>query len=87
MTLVPTEPGQGVVFELAVRKVGGSLAVVLPEELINRLSIQDGSLLYLVEAPDGGCRLLPHHPAFQAQMAKAHDIVGRYRNTLQILAR
>ena len=75
MTLVPTKPGQGVVSELGVHEVGDSLAVALPEEVISRLSIQDGT------------PLLPHDPGFQARMAKAHDIIGRYRNTLHALAR
>ena len=61
--------------EPAVRDVGDPVAVVLPEEVVSRLSIQDG------------IPLLPHDPGFQAQMAKAHDIIGRYRNALQILAR
>ncbi len=72
--------------ELKVRKIGNSLGVVLPKEVVNRLSTQDGAALYLVEAPDGGYRLVPHDPAFQDRMAKAEDIIGRYRNTLHVLA-
>ena len=87
MTRVPIKPSQGVVSELAVREVGDSVTVALPKEIVSQLSTQDGIPLYLMEAPDGGDRLLPHDPGFQAQMAKAHDIIGRYRNALQILAR
>ena len=44
--------------ELKVRKIGNSLGVVLPKEVITRLNTGDGEPLYLVEAPDGGYRLV-----------------------------
>ncbi len=72
--------------ELKVRKFGNSLGVVLPKEVIGRLKTEDGAALYLVEAPDGGYRLVPHDPGFEAKMAKAEDIISRYRNALHVLA-
>ena len=72
--------------ELKVRKVGNSLGVVLPKEVIARLNTRDGAPLYLTETPDGGYRLVPHDPAFKAKMAKAEDIISRYGNTLRVLA-
>lgn len=73
--------------ELKVRKFGNSLGVVLPKEVINRLQTKDGAPLFLIEAPDGGYRLTPYDPAFEEKMAKAEDIIGRYRNTLHVLAK
>ena len=72
--------------ELKVRKFGNSLGVVLPKEVISRLASKDGAPLYLVDSPDGGYRLVPFDPGFEAKMAKAEDIIGRYRNTLHVLA-
>lgn len=72
--------------ELKVRKIGNSLGVVLPKEVIARLNTQDGAPLYLTETPEGGYRLVPYDPAFEAKMAKAEDIISRYRNTLHVLA-
>ena len=72
--------------ELKVRKFGNSLGVVLPKEVIARLNTQDGAPLYLTEMPDGGYRLVPYDPAFEKKMAKADDIISRYRNTLHVLA-
>ncbi len=72
--------------ELKVRKFGHSLGVVLPREVINRLHTEDGSPLFLIEMPDGGYRLTPGDPAFAQKMAKAEDIINRYRNTLHVLA-
>jgi len=73
--------------QLKVRKFGNSLGVVLPKEAINRLQTGDGELLFLIEAADGGYRLTPYDPAFEKKMAKAEDIMGRYRNTLHVLAK
>jgi putative addiction module antidote len=72
--------------ELKVRKFGNSLGVVLPKEVINRLHTEDGRPLFLIETPDGGYRLTPYDPVFEQKMAKAEDIIGRYRNTLHVLA-
>nr|WP_231866827.1 AbrB family transcriptional regulator [Acetobacter malorum] len=75
-----------VMVELKVRKFGNSLGVVLPKEVISRLNTQDGAPLYLTEAPDGGYRLVPYDPEFETKMAKAEDIMRRYRDTLHVLA-
>ncbi len=70
-----------------VRKFGNSLGVVLPKEVINRLHTGDGERLFLIEAPHGDYRLTPYDPAFEKKMAKAKDIMGRYRNTLHALSK
>ena len=73
--------------ELKVRKFGNSLGVVLPKDVINRLQTKDGQALYLIEAPDGSYNLTPYDPGFEEKMAKAEDIISRYRNTLHVLAK
>lgn len=72
--------------ELQVRKLGDSFGIVLPQEVINRLQTGDGEPLFLIETPDG-YRLTSYNPAFEEKMAKAEDIMSRYRNTLQVLAK
>ena len=78
---------EAAMIELKVRKFGNSLGVVLPEEVISRLQTKDGDPLFLLEGSEGSYRLSPHDPAFEAKMAKAEDIIGRYRNTLHELAK
>lgn len=73
--------------ELKVRKFGNSLGVVLPKEVINRLHSGDGEKLFLIEDADGSYRLTPYDPAFEKKMARADDIIDRYRNTLHVLAK
>ena len=73
--------------ELKVRKIGNSLGVVLPKEAISRLRAGDGDRLFLIEGPNGAYQLTPYDPVFGKKMAKAEDIIGRYRNTLHTLAK
>ncbi|GGA44231.1 AbrB/MazE/SpoVT family DNA-binding domain-containing protein [Pelagibacterium lentulum] len=73
--------------ELKVRKIGNSLGVVLPKEVVSRLNTRDGEQLYLSETPDGGYRLVPFDPEFENKMSKAEDIMHRYRDTLHVLAK
>jgi putative addiction module antidote len=72
---------------LKLRKFGNSLGVVLPKEVVARLNSKEGDAVFLTEAPDGGYRLVPYDPGFEAKMAKAEDIMSRFRNTLRILAK
>jgi putative addiction module antidote len=72
---------------LKVRRFGNSLGVVLPKEVINRLQTGDGEPLFLIEGPHGSYRLTPYDPAFEKKLSKAEEIMGRYRNTLHVLAK
>ena len=72
---------------LKVRKFGNSLGVVLPKEVIQRLQAGDGERLFLIEAENGDYRLTPYDPAFEKKMAKAEEIMSRYRNTLHSLSK
>jgi putative addiction module antidote len=73
--------------ELKVRKFGNSLGVVLPKEAVNRLRTGDGKRLFLIEAPEGAYQLTPYDPEFEKKMARAEDLISRYRNTLHALAK
>ena len=73
--------------QLKIRKFGNSLGVVLPKEVIQRLNAGDGEPLFLIESVDGTYQLTPYDPVFEKKMAKAEDIIGRYRNALHTLAK
>jgi putative addiction module antidote len=73
--------------ELKIRRFGNSLGVVLPKEVVRRLRSGDGERLFLIESGDGDYRLTSYDPAFEKKMAKAEEIMGRYRNTLHALSK
>lgn len=70
---------------LKLRKFGNSLGIVLPREVISRLQVKDGDPLFLREAPDGGYHLSPYDPGFAEKMAKAADVITRYRSMLRAI--
>ncbi|MFQ5449298.1 MAG: AbrB/MazE/SpoVT family DNA-binding domain-containing protein [Nitrospinaceae bacterium] len=72
--------------DLKIRKVGNSLGVVLPREVLKKLHIRDGDKVFLTEAPDGNYRITPYDPEFEKQMRIAEEGMARYRNTLRALA-
>jgi putative addiction module antidote len=72
---------------LKVRKVGNSLGLVLPKEVVSRLRTGEGQEVFLLEGPNNTYRLTPFDPAFEQKMAKAEEIMTRYRNTLHSLAK
>jgi len=72
---------------LKLRKVGDSVGVVLPEEVLSHLRVGEGGDLFLIEGPNNSYWLTSLDPAFQKKTEKAEEIMGRYRNTLQELAK
>ena len=72
---------------LKIRKVGNSLGLVLPKEVISRLRVSEGEDVFLLEGPDNTYRITPFDPGFEKKMEKAEEIMARYRNTLHTLAK
>jgi len=72
---------------IRVRKVGNSLALVLPNEVVRHLGTAESEDVFLVAGPNNSYRLTPFDPAFEKKMAKAEDIMERYRNTLDAIAK
>lgn len=71
---------------LKITKVGNSVGVILPKELLARLRVGLGDTLHLTEAPDG-VRLTAHNPDFADTMAIAEDVMRKDRNVLRALAK
>lgn len=72
--------------QLKVTKIGNSAGVVLPKELLARLRVGPGDMLYVTEAPDG-VRLTAANPDFVARMALAEAIMREDRDILRVLAK
>jgi putative addiction module antidote len=73
--------------ELKLRKIGNSLGVVLAKEVVHRLRAGEGDRLFLMESPGGTYQITPFDPSFEKKLKKAEEIIGRYRNTLHVLAK
>lgn len=70
---------------LKLTRVGNSVGVVLPRELLDRLHVAKGDLLYLVETPSG-VELTPYDPEVAEQMEVAEAVMREDRDVLRKLA-
>lgn len=73
--------------ELKTRKIGNSVGVILPKQVLERLKVQEGDRVFLSESPDGSYRVSAYDPEFERQMSVAASLTRRYRNTLRELAK
>lgn len=70
---------------LKVRRIGNSLGVVLPKEVLAKLRVGEGDMLSVSETPDG-VTLLPHDADTAALMHLAETIMRKRRKVLKALA-
>jgi len=75
------------VVELKLRKIGNSLGVVLPKEVLAHLKVGEGDTICVTETVDGSLRVGPSDVEFKSQMAAADSVITRYRRTLRELAK
>ena len=72
---------------LQIRKIGNSVGVILPKELLARLNLKEGDKLFPIEQPGGGFQALPYDPDFERTMEIADELMDKYRDTLAALAK
>jgi putative addiction module antidote len=70
-----------------VTTVGSSSGIILNREVMTRLGVRKGDVLYFTEAPDGGYRITPYNPEFERQMKLAEEIMHDDREILRVLAK
>ncbi|HSD93538.1 MAG TPA: AbrB/MazE/SpoVT family DNA-binding domain-containing protein [Methyloceanibacter sp.] len=73
--------------KIEIKKIGNSTGVILPKELLARLHLKQGDVLFVTELPEGGLKLVPRDPAFEKGMEVARKAMRNYRNALRELAK
>jgi len=73
--------------ELKLRKVGNSVGVVLPKQVLAHLNADEGDTLSVTDAADGSLRISPAKADVRRQMEVVQDVMKRYRHTLRELAK
>ncbi|GGD33409.1 AbrB/MazE/SpoVT family DNA-binding domain-containing protein [Pseudoxanthomonas indica] len=71
---------------LKLNRIGNSVGLVLPKDILARMRVAEGDTLYLTESPDG-YRLTPFDPEFAEQMEAAEAVMRRRRDALRELAK
>jgi putative addiction module antidote len=71
---------------LQIRKIGNSVGLILPKELLARLKLQEGDKLYVIEQPERGIKLTPYDPKHGEAMDIARRSFRKYADTYKALA-
>ena len=68
-----------------LKKIGGSVATVLPKSMLERFHLEAGDEVTVVETADG-LLITPFDPEFAVAMAAYERGAKKYRNALRRLA-
>jgi putative addiction module antidote len=72
---------------LQIKKVGNSLGLLLPKELLSRLKLKEGDKFHLVEQTERGIKLSPYDPKHAEGMEIARRSFRKYADTYKALAK
>ena len=71
---------------LKLTRIGNSLGVILPKEILARLKLEKGDTVFVTDTP-GGVTLTPFDPTVDEQVALGRDFMREYRDTFRQLAK
>jgi len=71
---------------LKLTKIGNSVGAIFPREVLARLNVAAGDVVYLTETPDG-LRVTPYDPDFATHMNAAEAVMKKRRAVLRELAK
>jgi len=73
-------------YVLQIKKIGNSVGLILPKDLLARLKLKEGDNLYVVEQTERGLKLSPYDPKHAKAMAIARRSFRKYADTYKALA-
>jgi antitoxin MazE len=71
---------------ITLRQVGGSIGATLPKDMADRLKIEAGDEVFVVET-ERGILITPYDPTFEQAMAAYKRTASKYRNALRELSK
>ena len=72
---------------LQIRKIGNSVGLILPKDLLARLKLKEGDTLHVVEQTERGLKLSPYDPKHATAMEIARRAFRTYADTFKALAK
>jgi putative addiction module antidote len=73
-------------YVLQVKKIGNSVGLILPKDLLARLKLSEGDKLHVVEQTERGIKLSPYDPKHAKAMDIARRSFRKYADTYKALA-
>lgn len=71
---------------LKIMTIGNSVGVIMPKELLEKLRVEKGDILYATDTPNG-IELSPYNPDFARIMDAAETVMREDRDVLRELAK
>jgi putative addiction module antidote len=72
---------------LQIKKIGNSVGLILPKELLARLKLKEGDKLHVVEQTERCMKLSPYDPKHAKAMEIARRSFRKYADTYKALAK
>lgn len=72
--------------KLKLTPIGTSTGVIIPREMLARMKVEKGDLLYAIETAEGYL-LTPYDPDIDAQLEAGRKFMKQYRDVFKALAR
>ena len=72
---------------LRIKKIGNSVGLILPKNLLARLKLKAGDQLHVVEQTERGIKLTPYDPKHAKAMKIAREVMEEYQDTFRALAK
>jgi putative addiction module antidote len=73
-------------YTLKIQKIGDSLGITLPEEVLQQLNVGEGDKVFLTETSDG-VQITVCNPEFEKAMKAYRKVSQKYKNALRELAK
>lgn len=73
-------------YTLKIHKIGDSLGITLPEEVLQQLNVGEGDNVFLTETADG-IQITAGNPEFEKAMKAYRKVSEKYKNALRELAK
>jgi putative addiction module antidote len=74
-------------YVLQVKKIGNSIGLILPKDLLARLKLGEGDKLHVIEQTERGIKLSPYDPKHSRAMEIARRSFRKYADTFRALAK
>jgi putative addiction module antidote len=74
-------------YVLRIKKIGNSVGLILPKDLLARLKLGEGDELYVVEQTERGIKLSPYDPKHAKAMEIARRSFRKYADTYRALSK
>lgn len=71
---------------LTIRRIGNSVGVILGRDVVDRLGVKEGDVLFAVRTPNG-IELTPYDPTFAEAVEAGRDYMRRHRDAMRALAK